>query len=128
MRSQVMAVVWGIWARSRGSVLAGVGCTLVPVLMTVLVPQSRFSSHRPNAFAGVLVFHLAVASLLLTLAIFSYTEYDAQKSQTGFPRRLFVLPLTAFQMVFVPMLLGVVAMEALALTWATVDSELMTPW
>jgi hypothetical protein len=125
MRSQPMAIAWGIWARSRGSAFATLGCMLAPVLMNVLFPESgHFSSQGRNAFAGILGFHLASVSLLLTLSIFSYTEVDSQKSPASFPRRLFVLPTTAFQMVFVPMLLGVVTMEILALTWAIVDPEL----
>jgi len=129
MRSQVMAVAWGIWARSRASMLAAGACLLAAMLMNVLLPESnRFSQNRPNPFLGMVNFHLAVATILLTLSIFSYTEFDTQKSQTGFPRRLFVLPATAFQMVFVPMLLGVLAMESVALMWATFNSELRTPW
>src|SRR5215831_11405058 len=129
MRSQVMAVVWGIWARSRASVLAAAACLLAAVLMNLLLPESsRFSQNRPNPFLAMVNFHLAVATILLTLSIFSYTEFDGQTSRSSFPRRLFVLPVTAFQMVFVPMFLGVVAMGSLALMWATFNSELRTPW
>jgi hypothetical protein len=54
MRSQPMAIAWGIWARSRGSAFATLGCMLAPVLMSVLFPESgHFSSQGRNAFAGL---------------------------------------------------------------------------
>ena len=128
MRSQAMAVLWGIWARNRGAVLAAAGCTLGAMLLNLLVPGTTRIDQRHNPLVEMFIFNLAGASLLLTLSIFSYTEVDTPKSQTGFPRRLFVLPMTAFQMVFVPMLLGAIAIEVLALTWAVCNTALMTPW
>ena len=55
--------------------------------------------------------------MFLTLAIFSYTEFNPQRGTTGFPHRLFVLPVTTFQLVAVPMILGVAALEVVILAW-----------
>jgi hypothetical protein len=129
MRSQAMAVLWGIWARSRTAVLLAAACVSATVLMKLLLPEaSLLAGQHHNPLAEMVIFHIAAASLLLTLSVFSYTEFDPQKSQSGFPRRLFVLPVTSFQMVFVPMALGVMAIELLVLMWSLFNPELLTSW
>src|SRR5947207_11173534 len=50
---------------------------------------------------------LMAASFLLVFAIFNYTEFNAQKAWTGFPYRLFALPVASLTLIAVPLLLGI---------------------
>jgi len=60
---------------------------------------------------------LTVASLLLVFSVFNYTEFNPQKEWTGFPYRLFALPVTSLTLIAVPMLLGVGSVELVYLVW-----------
>ncbi len=82
------------------------------------------SADNPSGFDArdaveLLNFHLIIAALLLFLAICGYTEFNAQKGSIGFPHRLFTLPLSSFELVALPMFLGVAAAELLGLVWRT---------
>src|SRR5262245_55522646 len=113
MRSAVVALAWDIWLRKRTLIQLLAGIVLFGCLINSLLPDVRIS--KPTI--GLLNFHLMTAVVLLVLAIFSYTEFNPQKGSTGFPHRLFVLPVTTFQLVAVPMILGVAAIEAGILVW-----------
>jgi hypothetical protein len=58
---------------------------------------------------------LAGAAVLLCLAVFGCTEINSQTGLMGFPRRLFVLPISSFQLVAVPTVLGTAGVELLLL-------------
>src|SRR6185295_15936361 len=60
---------------------------------------------------------LTVASLLLVFGIFNHTEFNPQKDWTGFPYRLFSLPVATWLLVVLPMLLGVAAVELVYFAW-----------
>src|ERR1051326_6741813 len=114
MRSPITALVWEMWGRNR---------TFIRVLAAITIFSCVFNSVLPGSIraagASVLLelmnFHLGLASLLLVLAICSYTEFNPQKASTGFPHRLFVLPITSLELVAVPMMVGVAAMEIVCL-------------
>src|SRR5262249_50758811 len=55
--------------------------------------------------------HLFGAAFLLALWICSFTEFNPGRGTTGFPHRLFVLPISSFRLVLVPMAVGVIGME-----------------
>jgi len=48
---------------------------------------------------------------------FNYTEYNPQKDWTGFPYRLFALPVRSFVLAAVPTILGVLTVEAVFAAW-----------
>jgi hypothetical protein len=79
----------------------------------------RFASGTA-LLLGILNQSFIAASLLLVLAIFSYTEFNPQTDSIGFPHRLFVLPVTSFLLVAVPIWLGVAVIELVALSWRIV--------
>jgi hypothetical protein len=60
---------------------------------------------------------LMVLSFLLLLGIFNYTEFNPTKEWNGFPYRLFTLPVSTWQLVAVPMILGLASVELLYLAW-----------
>jgi hypothetical protein len=66
---------------------------------------------------GMLNFNMSGAVFLLVLSVFGYTEFDPQRNTAGFPSRLFVLPVTSLKLVAVPTILGVAAIELVALLW-----------
>lgn len=51
------------------------------------------------------------------LSAFNYTEFNPAREWSGFPYRLFVLPVRTWQLVTLPMLLGVISLELLYLAW-----------
>src|SRR4030095_106945 len=113
MRSTVVTLAWDIWIRNRTLVRLSIVIVVFACLINFLLPDIRES--KPDA--GLLNFHLAAAAMFLILAIFSYTEFNPQRGTTGFPHRLFVLPVTTFRLVAVPMILGVAVIELVMLAW-----------
>lgn len=123
MRSPGAALVWDIWLRHRTLVCLLIAVTVFTFLLNTAVPESfRKFDIDPDTFDAhdafeIVNFHLMLAALLLFLAIFGYTEVNAQKGSTGFPHRLFTLPLTSFHLVVLPTFLGVAAFEVLGVIW-----------
>lgn len=113
MRSTVVTLAWDIWIRNRTLVRLAIGIGVFAFLINFVLPDIRES--KPDA--GLLNFHLAAAAMFLILAIFSYTEFNPQRGTSGFPHRLFVLPVTTFRLVAVPMILGVAVIELVMLAW-----------
>jgi hypothetical protein len=72
--------------------------------------NDRFAKGTTLA-ARVVGQHLFGAAFLLALWICSFTEFNPARGTTGFPHRLFVLPITSFRLVLVPMAVGVIGME-----------------
>src|SRR5688572_6587420 len=113
MRSPLLALTWDIWARNRTLVWWLCGLVVFSCVFNSVLPDVRES--KPDN--GLVNFHVAAATLLLVLAIFGYTEFNPQKGSTGFPRRLFVLPVSTFKLVALPTILGLAAIEIIALLW-----------
>jgi len=112
MRSPVVTLAWDIWLRNRTLIQVAVAIVVFSCLLNAVVPELG-----GKTVAEMLNFHLAVAALLLVLSIFGYTEFNPQKGTTGFPNRLFVLPVTTVKLVAVPVVLGVAALELLIVAW-----------
>jgi hypothetical protein len=51
------------------------------------------------------------------MGVFNYTEINVTREWSGFPRRLFVLPVPTWQLVVLPVAYGVVSVELLYLAW-----------
>jgi hypothetical protein len=116
--SPITALIWEIWARKRTSGRIVIGITLFNGLLNRLLPASIQATASGRLAIGLLNFHCAVVVFILVLGIFGYTESNAQKGSSGFPYRLFTLPVTSLRLVAVPMFGGVAATELLWLAWA----------
>jgi len=112
MRSPITALTWEIWQRNRRSARLVIGIVLFGWLFHLVSPPSfgALAVARVNCL-------LSVASLLLVFGIFNYTEFNPLKEWTGFPYRLFALPVATWMLVALPMSLGVAAVELVYLTW-----------
>jgi hypothetical protein len=104
VRSTIAAQIWEIWSRNRTSIWLVIGITVFGGLLNTVLPESIHTAEGGHLFLELLAFHAGAAVLLLVLAIFSYTELNPQNVSAGFPQRLFVLPVTSFQLVAVPIL------------------------
>src|SRR5262245_54066284 len=112
MRSPVVTLAWDIWLRNRILIQIAVAIVVFSCLLNASLPGLGAKS-----VAEMLNFHLAAAALLLVLSIFSYAEFNPQKGTTGFPSRLFVLPVSTFTLVAVPIVLSVAALELVIGAW-----------
>ena len=115
MNSPFTALVWEIWQRRRVSACIVVACLAVSALFNLLVlnhlkQTTDIGNFSP--FFGILM----VVSFACLMGIFNYTE-NSGKEWSGFPYRLFVLPLPTWQLVFTPMILGLAAVEANYYAW-----------
>ncbi|HKQ40149.1 MAG TPA: hypothetical protein VJ063_18900, partial [Verrucomicrobiae bacterium] len=73
---------------------------------------------------------LMAGSLLFVFGSFNYTEFNPQKEWTGFPYRLFTLPVTTFRLVALPVTLGVGTVELVYVAWLNIvfaHGELIRP-
>jgi hypothetical protein len=115
------ALAWEVCARSRSAVAWLIGVTAVSVLLNIAFRSSIAQGHsNPHAtgfplLISMLGMFLAGAAVLLFLSVFGCTEFNSQTGLMGFPRRLFVLPVSSFQLVAVPTVLGIAAVELLLL-------------
>lgn len=123
MRSPAIALMWEIWSRNRGLVWWVLGITLATCLFNSVLSESVQPASTPirefsaQGALAMLYMHLGAATLLFILAIFSFTEFNPQTGSSGFPYRLFALPVTSFQLVAVPIFLSVIAVELVYLAW-----------
>ena len=132
MSSRLATLAWEIWCRGSRSARLAFGCVAGCALIN-LIAQNRFSASDfgPGLFNSL--FGLLMAcSLFLMMGVFNYTEFSSTREWNGFPYRLFTLPLRTWQLVALPMFLGVVSVELLYLAWIklvwTHDSIVRPEW
>jgi hypothetical protein len=113
MDSPLTALVWEIWRRGRWSAWLAIGCVTLCALMNWVTPEWIGNSPAGQAVYGLSM----VLSFLFLMGIFNYTEFSSTREWNGFPYRLFVLPVRAWQLVAVPMVLGLASTELLYLAW-----------
>jgi hypothetical protein len=117
MHSTIAAQIWEIWSRKRTAIRLVIALSAGGGLLNAALPENVHSSEGGYFLLELLAFHAGAAVVLLTLSIFSYTEVNPVNGSAGFPQRLFVLPVTSFQLVAVPMIVGVAGMEAATLAY-----------
>lgn len=119
MRSPAQAIAWQLWRRHRyGLSLTGLGLLVTYCIFPWLSADIR---TKTLGFWGCLV----IMGELNLLTVFTYTlgtDYSAKDS--GFPPRMFILPVRTSVLVFWPMLLGVVVM---AVSWLAVALFFLRP-
>jgi len=117
MRSPLEALAWEIWQRGRRAACLAAGSVGLCALVNLAAPESLRASETGQALLTPLYGLLMVVSLLLCFSIFNYTEFNSTREWNGFPYRLFALPLRTWQLVALPMFLGVLSVELLYLAW-----------
>ncbi len=117
MNGSITALSWEIWRRNRGKIRVVAAIVLCSWLFNHFFAV-EFIANEPKEH-GLLTINCMTmaASLLLVFAIFNYTELSPQKEWTGFPYRLFAMPVSSLTLVAVPMLLAICAVELVFLTW-----------
>ena len=113
MSSPLFALTWEIWRRGRRSACLALGCVCVCALVNLLTPEGLTGHAIFQALFGLLM----VTSFLLLMGIFNYTEFSSSREWNGFPYRLFSLPLRTWQLVTLPMFLGVASVELMFFAW-----------
>jgi hypothetical protein len=117
MRSPFTALTWEIWQRNRRTAWLVIGIILFGWLFNLVLPDSFRASAAGRERLMTVNGMLTVASLLLVFGIFNHTEFNPQKDWTGFPYRLFSLPVATWLLVVLPMSLGVAAVELVYFSW-----------
>jgi hypothetical protein len=117
MRSPVAALSWEICSRNRRTIWAFAAIVLSAWLFNFCFAGEFGATLAQNHQLLTINCLLTAASLLLVFSIFNYTEFNPQREWTGFPYRLFTLPVTSLTLIAVPMLLGVAAVELAYLVW-----------
>src|SRR5438876_7890581 len=117
MKYPAQALSWEIWQRSRGSVWLIAGTISFCWFLNLLVPDSSGLSPSNRERILTVEWLLAVVSFLFVFGMFNHTEFDPRKEWTGFPYRLFVLPVPTWLLVLCPILLGVVTVELVYFAW-----------
>ena len=117
MRSPITALTWEIWQRNRRIAWLVIGIILFGWLFNLVLPDHFRASVAGRERLMTVNGMLTVASLLLVFRVFTYTEFNPQKDWTGFPYRLFALPVATWRLVVLPMSLGIAAVELIYLAW-----------
>jgi hypothetical protein len=115
LRTPTTALLWQIWQHNRQAALMLLGLTLVAWIADIA--QYGFSPARSAGGPGPLNELTAMASFLLLLGVFSYTEPSGDRGIGRFPHRLFTLPVSTLRLVALPIVSGVIAIELLYLAW-----------
>ena len=130
MRSPIAALTWEIFRRNHRTIWAIAAIVLLAWFFNLcFAKEFRPTESGTNQLLTINCL-LTAASLLLVFAIFNYTEFNPQKEWTGFPYRLFALPVTALTLIAVPMLLGVAGVELVYLVWVRLvftENQLLKP-
>jgi hypothetical protein len=117
MNSPLATLAWGIWRRGRRSTWLTLGCVTVCALTNLLIFERLGLTDASRAQFSTIFKLLMTLSFLFLIGIFNYTEFNSTKDWNGFPYRLFVLPIRTWQLVALPMLLGLASAEALYFAW-----------
>lgn len=126
-----MTLAWEIWRQSRRSFWLVAGIILFASLVNHIIPERiRAIEAYREPLEGVNGL-LMVLSLGFVFGIFNYTESDRRKDWSGFPYRLFVLPIPTWHLVALPMVLGASSIISAFWCWVKLvftHGEISTPW
>ena len=106
-------LAWEIWRRNYKYACLSLGA-IPGYLLFYWAIRSHVHNGQPLAKLSLLC---VVFSLFWAVATFNYTEVNSAKGWTGFPHRLFVLPVPTVVLVMLPMLLGMVTVGLVCVAW-----------
>jgi hypothetical protein len=121
MHSPGQAIAWLFWWRHRWGLLAGIAYLLVAVSTVALVP-AELRTQRGIGL-NLTVGGLAVILHLMVVFTFGF-ETDLANKESGYPPRMFVLPLATGTLVRWPMLGG---LAAISLAWLVLAGLVLRP-
>lgn len=117
MCTAISGLSWEIWARNRRLVWLIVGIVLFGVLFNAVLPDAFRATKPLRQQLLTIDCLLMIASLVLVFAAFNYTELNLQRDWTGYPYRLFSLPVSTWWLAAVPIGLGIASVELVYWTW-----------
>jgi hypothetical protein len=107
MHSPVTALAWEIWRKNRGWAYLIIGMILFGRIWLA------FFGNRYQGLPTMLLF----TSHLFVFGIFNYTEENPQRSTTGFPHRLYSLPVSSLLLVTVPTIWAIASLLLVRFAW-----------
>ncbi len=110
-----LALAIHVLRKSRRLLLLNLGLMALTAVGFLMWSPTR---EGAEGTAGIFRFYPMVASLFMTLFAFHFSEGTRRAGFGSYPTRLFVLPVSTFRMVVVPMGLGVLTLAAVYLAWA----------
>lgn len=113
MQSPTAALMWEIWRRNRRWTVLTIAIVVFGSIVHLIFPGRKFT--EVNGPLSALYSVLGLFAILLVFGMFNYTEPDMRSGSSGFPRRLFTLPVSTLRLVAIPILLGVSTIELLNL-------------
>lgn len=114
LRSPAVAVAWEIYRPQRGAFVSLFGVLLICAAFRWLAPGS---GTKDGWFPNCCVLLLGL-SLAASFVLFKFTESDRRERFTGFPSRLFTLPVRTIWLLTWPMLYGATMVVLVYLAWA----------
>lgn len=118
-RAAAVGIGYQFWLKSRWAVVAIVASAVV-LRVALHLPAMSDPVRVVVAFIGMLPIGFAVTFLV---GIFSYSG-DMSRQESGFPRHMFVLPLSARVLALAPLLVGV---SCLSTIWIVVAQFVLGP-
>jgi hypothetical protein len=109
MRSPTVALTWEIWRRNRFWATLTAALLVIGSIGVLALSTEADTAYRDDAIS-FLDNTLGGLAMLFVFGMFHYTELDPQTGAVGFPRRVFVLPVSSLHLVAVPLLMGVVSL------------------
>lgn len=121
MHSPGQAIAWLFWWRHRWGLLADIVFLLAAVAIVALVPPDMRSHHG----VGLNLTVSGLGVLLHLMVVFSFGfETDLANKDSGYPPRMFVLPLVTGTLVRWPMFGG---LAAISLVWLVLAGLVLRP-
>ncbi|HUR44712.1 MAG TPA: hypothetical protein VMZ27_02465 [Candidatus Saccharimonadales bacterium] len=112
------AIAWEIWRRFRWVFI--IAAALIPFSAVLHLGLGGEFPELVGIFEGA----AALLSLMALVVVFTFCEVDATQRTTGFPTRLFVLPIDTFKLVSLPVLYGGLALLCLYWVWTVLLNSL----
>ena len=113
MQSAMTAIAWELWARSRAGRTAIVTGVCLFALISNLAGVNKAKSGLYNEVVFVWSIILFAVSTLYIASVVIYSDLTQGKLFSGYPKRMFTLPISTSRLVFWPMFYGVTALTIL---------------
>jgi hypothetical protein len=117
MHAPALALSWQLWGRHRRGLAVALACWLLFVLLTLVLPDDE-SLRRVLWLTGWASFLPLTLGYLIALFAYGFDGASLEARDSGFPARLFTLPVGTRALVGWPMLLGAAAIAVTWVAWA----------